>query len=180
MQYVALLRGINVGGKNIIPMAALARCFEALKLANVKTYIASGNVVFETASKDARKLEVMIEKALTKTFGYDATVVVKSANEMRAIVDGLPKDWRKASAAMRYYVVFLRHGIDKKTIVDELETNPKAETLVYVPGALLWATKRSEQAKSKVARKLSSKAIYPQVTIRNVNTAQKLAELVGA
>ncbi|HEY5951087.1 MAG TPA: DUF1697 domain-containing protein, partial [Kofleriaceae bacterium] len=119
--HVALLRGINVGGNNIIPMAALANCFEAMKFSSVKTFIASGNVIFAAPAQDPRKLEQKIEKALVKAFDYDAKVVVKSQAELDAIINGMPKDWTKPSPAQRYYVMFLRHAIDARDIVDQFE-----------------------------------------------------------
>jgi uncharacterized protein (DUF1697 family) len=177
--HVALLRGINVGGNNIIPMAALAQCFEAMKFAPVKTFIASGNVIFGAPKQDLRKLEVKIEKALVKAFDYDAKVVVKSKAELDAIVAGIAKAWGKPSESMRYYVMFLRHAIDNRRVVDELEAKPGVETLTYVPGALLWAAKKTELTKSKVAKKMLAKSIYQEITVRNLNTTQKLAELMA-
>src|SRR5262245_21685893 len=100
MKHVALLRGINVGGKNIIPMAALAQCFVELKFSSVKTFIASGNVIFEAPKQDLRKLEEKIEKVLELEFRYDAKVVVKSKSEYDTILNGLPTDWKKPNAAM--------------------------------------------------------------------------------
>lgn len=177
--YLALLRGINVGGNNIIPMAALAGCFERLKLSAVKTYIASGNVIFGAPKADPRKLELTIEKALVKAFAYDAKVVVKSKAEMNSIVDGMPKDWRRPSAAMRYYVLFLRHAVDSRRILDTLEPRSGVETLTYVPGALLWAAKRSEITKSRIAKQMLAKPIYQELTARNLNTTTKLAQLIA-
>jgi uncharacterized protein (DUF1697 family) len=178
--YVALLRGINVGGKNIIPMAALAQCFERMKFSSVKTFIASGNVIFAAGKQDLRKLEDKIEAALAMTFDYDAKVVVKSQAELDAIIKGMPKDWRKPSPEVRYYVMFLRHAINTKKILDEFTPRAGVETLAYVPGALLWAAKTSELGKSTVAKKMLAKSIYQEITVRNLNTTLKLAELVAA
>jgi uncharacterized protein (DUF1697 family) len=177
--YVALLRGINVGGKNIIPMAALAKTFERLGFANVRTLIASGNVIFEAAKQDPRKLELKIEKALTKAFAYDAKVVVKSRDELAAIVDGMPAEWKKPKPTKRYYVMFLRHAIDGKRVLDELAPRVGVETLSYVPGALLWAANISGLTKSTVARKMLAKPLYQEMTVRNLNTTKKLAELMA-
>ena len=177
--HIALLRGINVGGNNIIPMAALAKCFEAMKLASVKTFIASGNVIFAAPKQDLRKLEIKLEKALEQAFDYDAKVVVKSKAEMDAILDGMPKDWRKPNAAMRYYVMFLRHAIDNKRVLDQLEPRAGVETLTYVPGALLWAAKKADLGKSTVAKKMLAKAIYQEMTVRNLNTTLKIGELMA-
>ena len=75
--YVALLRGINVGGKNLIKMAALKACFEANAFEDVATYIQSGNVVFASPETRAAELTQRIEAILAETFGYQATVVVR-------------------------------------------------------------------------------------------------------
>jgi len=180
VRHVALLRGINVGGNNIIPMAALAQTFEKMKFSAVKTFIASGNVIFETAKQDLRKLEEKIEKTLQLAFDYDAKVVVKSQPELHAIIKGMPKDWQKPSAVVRYYVMFLRHAINSKTILDEFDPRAGVETLTYVPGALLWAAKIAGLGKSTVAKKMLAKPIYQEITVRNLNTTLKLAELIGA
>jgi uncharacterized protein (DUF1697 family) len=178
--HVALLRGINVGGNNIIPMAALAQCFEAMKFSSVKTFIASGNVIFGAPKQDLRKLEDKIEKALVKTFAYDAKVVVKSKAELDAIVAAIKKQWAKPSAAMRYYVMFLRHAVDKQSVLDEFAPRAGVETLTYAPGALLWAAKIPELGKSTVAKKMMTKPIYKEMTVRNLNTTLKIAELMTA
>ena len=178
-KHVALLRGINVGGKNIIPMAALAKCFTAMKLASVKTFIASGNVMFEAPKQDLRKLEEKIEKVLQLEFSYDAKVVVKTKAELDAIVAAIRAQWKKPSAAIRYYVMFLRHAIDNKRLLDEFEPRAGLETLTYAPGALLWAVKKNAVTKSTVSRKMLSKAIYREITVRNLNTTLKLAELMA-
>jgi len=180
MIHVALLRGINVGGKNIIPMASLVKTFERLKFSSVKTFIASGNVIFETAKQDLRKLEERIEMELEKDFDYAAKVVVKSKPEMDAIISGITKAWKKPSAAERYYVMFLRHAINNKKLLDEFEPRAGIETLTYVPGALLWAAKTAGLGKSTVAKKMLAKPIYQEITVRNLNTTQKLAQLMDA
>jgi uncharacterized protein (DUF1697 family) len=177
--HVALLRGINVGGKNIIPMAALAQCFERMKFSSVKTFIASGNVIFEAPKQDLRKLEEKIEKTLELAFDYEAKVVVKSKPEYDAILSGLPADWKKPSAALRYYVMFLRHAINSKKLLDEFEPRAGVETLTYVPGALLWAATVSKLGKSTVAKKMLAKPIYQEITVRNLNTTLKLGELMA-
>ncbi len=89
-QYVALLRGINVGGKNKIRMADLAACFEAHGHADVRTYIQSGNVMFRSREADRATLTAGIEEMLSSTFGYSAVVTLRSHEELRLVVDGAP------------------------------------------------------------------------------------------
>jgi uncharacterized protein (DUF1697 family) len=90
MKFVALLRGINVSGHKIIKMTELAKMFEEMKFKNVKTYIASGNVLFESNEKDIEKLEAKIEKQILKTFGFDVMVFIRSKDELDKIVKKNP------------------------------------------------------------------------------------------
>src|SRR6476469_672709 len=89
-RFVALLRGINVGGKNVIRMADLRACLEADGFGDVRTYIQSGNVLF-TASGSLATLTTRLERTLSAGFCYEATVAVRSARQLRAIVDGAPE-----------------------------------------------------------------------------------------
>ena len=89
-QFVALLRGINVGGKNLIRMTELKTCLEQHGFARVQTYIQSGNVLF-TSAEPCSALAPRIEKILTATFDYPASVVLRTRTELRAIVEQAPK-----------------------------------------------------------------------------------------
>lgn len=179
MTFVALLRGINVGGNNIIPMADLVKAFEKAGYGSVKTYIQSGNVLFKTSKKDARAIEVDVARFLSKTFRYDATVVVRSIEEMVEIVDGLPRAWKKLDPEMRYNVMFLGHEIDKKGLLESLAPKPGIETVFHGPGVLYWSALAADVPRSAMG-KLSSKPIYKQMTVRNVNTTKKVLEMMRA
>ena len=177
--YVALLRGINVGGNNVIPMGALVKTFERMGLDSVKTYIASGNVLFRTGASEQRTLEARIERALSKAHGYDARVVLRSHAEMDRHVADLPRAWKRLDPKMRYNVLFLRHEIDSESIIEGLAPKPGIEQLWYRPGVLYWSAHTSDLARTSMA-KLSSKAIYKHVTVRNLNTTRKILELMDA
>jgi uncharacterized protein (DUF1697 family) len=111
-QYLALLRGINVGGKNIIKMRHLKACFEASKLENVATYIQSGNVLFETAETDTVKLVRTLESALSKAFSpYKVRIVLCSHARLRQIVRKAPKGFGLEPQKYRYDVIFLREPL---------------------------------------------------------------------
>jgi uncharacterized protein (DUF1697 family) len=88
--YVALLRGINVGGKNLIKMPELKACFEVGGFNEVVTYIQSGNVLFRSAGSGSAALARRIEEMLTSTFGYRGSVVLRSRAQMRAVVERAP------------------------------------------------------------------------------------------
>ena len=99
--YVALLRGINVGGKNLIRMPALKACFEENGFEDVSTYIQSGNVLFSTSGR-AAELTDRIEAMLAEAFDYVPTVVVRSQRQMQGVVAGAPKGFGTQPAKYRY------------------------------------------------------------------------------
>jgi uncharacterized protein (DUF1697 family) len=169
--YVALLRGVNVGGKGLISMSDLRAVFESLGAADVRTYINSGNVIFRHKPADPRKLEVRAERAIP----IPAKVVIKTLAEYESIVRAIPKDWSDEKR-WRYYVLFLRHGIDSAKVLDEIRVNAEVEQLIYTPGALLWAADRSGLTRSHVAK--LGKAIGQEMTSRNLNTTRKIYDLL--
>jgi len=174
--FVALLRGVNVGGNNMISMSALKKSFEALGFNDVVTYINSGNIIFKSKEADARKLESKIEKMLSKEYQLDSRVVLRSLSEMEKLVKNLPRNWNDDSG-WRYNVIFLRHTIDSEKILAELEVKKDIEEVVYYPGALLWRAQISELTRTNML-KLSSRKMYLDMTIRNQNTTRKLYELM--
>jgi uncharacterized protein (DUF1697 family) len=177
VQYVALLRGINVGGKTLIKMADLKSCIEALGLDDVSTFIASGNVLFETRRRDAAGLEGEIERAIEERFGLQVKVVVLDRAAYARIVKTIPKAW-VGDASLRANVAFVRRGTDPKKVVRELAPDPAIEEVKPIDGAILWATKRDALNRS-VMRKLIGGAAYKDLTVRNLNTTLKLHELLA-
>ena len=174
--YVALLRGVNVGGNNMISMSALKKSFEAMGFANVSTYINSGNIIFETKEKDARKLEKRIEQMMSRDYQLGSKVVVRSFSEMEKLVQSLPRSWG-GDSSWRYNVIFLRHTIDSEDILAELPANSEIEEVVYRPGTLLWSAQAEQMSQTKMS-KLSSRKISQDMTVRNLNTTKKLYELM--
>ena len=174
--FVALLRGVNVGGNNMISMSALKKSFEAMGFPHVSTYINSGNIIFTTKEKDARKLEKKLEQMLSKEYQLESKVVLRSLAEMEQLVKSLPQTWT-GDPNWRYNVIFLRHTIDSEKILAELEVKKDIEEVVYCPGALLWSAQISELTRTNML-KLSSRKMYLDMTIRNQNTTRKLYELM--
>jgi uncharacterized protein (DUF1697 family) len=174
--FVGLLRGVNVGGNNMISMSSLKQSFEKLGFSDVATYINSGNIIFKSKEADARKLEIRIEKMLAKEFQLGSKVVLRSLSEMEKLVQSIPRNWTGESG-WRYNVIFLRHTIDSEKILGELEVKKDIEEVVYCPGALLWSAQVSEMTRTNMI-KLSSRKMYQDMTIRNLNTTRKLYELM--
>jgi uncharacterized protein (DUF1697 family) len=179
-RHVALLRGINVGGKNAVPMPALKACFEDAGFDDVKTYIQSGNVVFDAPSSRQAELTRRIEGILRKAFGhYDASVVVRSRSQMRAIVERAPKGFGTEPATYRYDVVFLKPPLTAKTAIKEVSTKEGVDRIWAGTGVLYMSRLDSRATQSRLNR-VASLPIYKSMTIRNWNTTTKLAELLEA
>lgn len=174
--FVALLRGVNVGGNNMVSMRSLKASFETLGFADVRTYINSGNILFRTKERDARKLERKIEAMLAKEYGLETRVVVRSSSEIADLVENWPRNW-DADKNWRYNVMFLRHSIDSERVMDEIEPKPEIERVIYRRGALLWSARTRDLTRTSMV-KLASRKIYKDMTIRNNNTAKKIYELM--
>jgi uncharacterized protein (DUF1697 family) len=174
--FVALLRGVNVGGNSMISMRALKESFETIGFTHVMTYINSGNVIFTTKEDDPRKLERKIEQMLSKDYQLNSKVVVRSLSEMEELLKSLPRSWN-GDSSWRYNVIFLRHSIDSKEILAELPAKSDIEQIVYRPGALLWSAQVSELSGTNM-EKLSRRKIFQDMTVRNLNTTKKLYELM--
>jgi len=174
--FVALLRGVNVGGNNMISMRSLKQSFEGVGFTDVTTYINSGNIIFTTKENDARKLELKVEQMLSKEYGLGSKVVVRSLAEMEKLVKSLPPHW-DSDSNWRYNVMFLRHTIDSEKVLADLPFNSDVEQVVYRPGTLLWSAQLSDINRTNM-QKLSSKKIFQDMTVRNLNTTKKLCELM--
>ncbi|GAB3613115.1 DUF1697 domain-containing protein [Humibacter ginsengisoli] len=186
-RYIALLRGINVGGRTI-KSAELAEVFRSLGYDSVKTVLASGNVVFEAEGEaSARRAEALrsdIEKALSDAFGYDAKVHVLDTDALAAIVDAYPFPERDG---WHRYVVFLigatgaPGSTDRPADLDavarhalELDVDPELEQLADGGPVLFWTVERGHTLDSVVGKGIGAGRGKLLTTNRNLNTLQKL------
>ncbi len=175
MKYIALLRGINVGGNNKVPMLKLKAVFEVEGYSDVCTYINSGNVIFSSSEADPIKLQNEIENCLVKAFGLAIKVLVLSKEKLDVIAAELPSNWRN-DGDMKCDVFFLWADYNSPKFIADLTIVPGIDTVKYVDGALLWSVPRDQLAKSGILKIVGGK-LYKNVTIRNCNTVRKLAEL---
>jgi len=176
--YVALLRGINVGGNALISMKELKTCFERPGLQDVVTYINSGNIIFKDSRKDIPKLTQLIESGIRAHCKMDIRVVIKSQKDLAAICQTMPPDW-VTDKAMRTDVMFLWDEVDTPEMIAAIPANPKVDRLLHVKGALIWNVTRKDYGKSKVPKMVGSK-FYKNMTARNANTTRKLLELMSS
>ena len=174
--FVALLRGINVGGKNALSMKSLRASLERLGFQDVTTYINSGNVLFRASETDARRLERRIERILLQDFELGIKTVVRSHREMARLVKTMSRVWKR-DARWRYNVIFLRHGIDSERVVAGVALKPDIERLLCCPGTLLWSARLDALTRTAML-KMASKPIYQDMTVRGANTTRKIFELM--
>jgi uncharacterized protein (DUF1697 family) len=178
-RYVALLRGINVGGKNLIPMTALAACFEENGFEEVRTYIQSGNVMFSIGTSSQAELTRRIERMLAAAFEYEASVVLRSRAQMQAIVERAPEGFGVDPARYRYDVIFLKAPLTERSAMKSVATKEGVDRAWAGSGVLYFSRLTSRAAQSRLSR-IVSMPVYRDMTIRNWNTTTKLLELVEA
>ncbi len=177
-QYLALLRGINVGGNNIIKMVDLKACFESIGLDDVVTYIQSGNVLFKSNELDIAKLTSKVELELSKRFSYQSKVVIVSQDRLEFIVKNVPIGFGQSPDEYRYDVMFIKEPLT----VDEAFNNIKLKDGVdnaYKGQDVLYTTKLICRATQSHLTKLISMPMYQNMTIRNWNTTTKVFELMN-
>lgn len=175
--HVVLLRGINVGGRNRISMSDLRGCFEAEGFGTVSTYIQSGNVLLD-ARGSATELTDRIERMLSASFGYEASVVVRTRAQMRTIVDRAPAGFGADAARYRYDVIFLKQPLTAATAMRSIATREGVDRVWAGRGVLYFARVTAKATQSRLP-KLVSTPIYPHVTIRNWNTTTTLRRMMG-
>ncbi|MHA6482512.1 DUF1697 domain-containing protein [Paenibacillus sp. strain BS8-2] len=176
MIYVALLRGINVGGNNKIDMKALKATFERLELQHVTTYINTGNIIFEDRAHSAKKLSELLEEAISADFGLTIRVMVRTLDEISTIMTALPEHWAN-NQEMKSDVLYLWDEINHANVLESLTIKPDIDRVIYVPGAILWSYDRENAGRSGMNKIIGSK-VYAQTTVRNVNTARKIFDLM--
>jgi uncharacterized protein (DUF1697 family) len=178
-QYLALLRGINVGGKNIIKMADLKASLEGAGFDDVATYIQSGNVLLSAPSSSEKALAGVIEKALSQAFKYKSRVVVVSHKKLRAAVSKAPRGFGDEPAKYRYDVIFLKEPLTAKEAIKSVSTKDGVDQ-AWAGSGVLYFSRLIERATSSHLSRLVSMPVYQEMTIRNWNTTTKLLALMEA
>ncbi len=175
-KYVALLRGINVGGKRPLSMAALREAFEDHGFTNVRTYIQSGNVLFET-SKSASSLEASIESMLEKELGVPLIVVVRSERQLRAAVAKAPKGFGEEPTKYHSDAIFLKQPLTPAKAMKIVRLRDEVDQAWAGTGVLYFARLSSRRTQSKLS-KIVGTPEYQLMTIRSWATTTKLVALL--
>lgn len=173
--YVALLRGVNVGGKNRLPMADLAAMFTEAGCTEVRTYIQSGNVVFSAPPKTAKWVPGLISQSITERFGFQAPVVLRTADEVRR----LPADnpfLKVGAEADTLHVVFLADRPERRR-VEALDVKRSPGDSFVVRGREIFLCLPNGVAGSKLSNSYFDSTLATTSTVRNWRTVGKLIEM---
>jgi uncharacterized protein (DUF1697 family) len=179
MKYVALVRGINVGGNHRVPKTEFQAVLEGLGFRDVVIYINSGNAVF---ASDTQPKAADVQAALEKHFGFAIPTLILSADKVKAIAAAIPPEWtndapKPDKSGQKSDVLYLFDDVNAPDIIEKLGHRPEVETMIYVDGAVLANISRKDQSRYSLLR-LMGTPLYRRMTIRNITTAKKLAELV--
>lgn len=174
-RYVALLRGINVGGRNSVPMADLRAAFESAGHTDVRTYIQSGNVLFSSDSPRAQ-LEDAVETALREQFGV-TVVVLRSHRQLRNVVARAPDGFGSRPDTHHSDVMFLREPLTSRRVMRVLERREGVDRAWPGTGVVYFERLSARRTQSRMSR-ITDTAEYARMTIRNWNTTTKLLSLL--
>jgi uncharacterized protein (DUF1697 family) len=175
--HVAMLRGINVGGRRKVPMADLRALLTDAGYADVRTYVQSGNIVL-SASLKAAEVERSLSELISERFGFDVPVIVRSRAQLAAVVKADPLG-DVADNEKRYVVTFLS-AKPSAEVVRKLEELARDSETLAASGRELYTWHPDGQAGSKLATALTGKALGVNATARNWTTVRTLLELASA
>lgn len=176
--YVAFMRGINVGGNGLIKMDQLRDALSVAGLENVRTYIQSGNVLFDSPVIDNSKLAGSISASIKRAFDMDVAVAVFTGSQWREVIKDAPAWWGK-DPAWKHNIFIVLAPTSAADAMEEIgELKPGMEKLALGKNVMYQSYEFAQTGRATTGSKLVSRPIYKQLTIRNFNTAQKIALLV--
>ncbi|WHY78096.1 DUF1697 domain-containing protein [Neobacillus sp. WH10] len=171
--YIALLRGINVGGHHKIKMADLRSLLEMMGLQNVRTYIQSGNVLFES-DEEAKQLSQRMEEEIGKTFGFPVPVVLRTAEEFEQIIRDCPFSTDSLKEGESVQIAFLADAPSEESI-NQLSSYKSQMEDFLIMGKEVYFFFRKSILDSKLVTQLPKLGV--PVTVRNWKTVMKIAGL---
>jgi uncharacterized protein (DUF1697 family) len=177
--YVILLRGINVGGKNKVPMVDLRRCLEELGFSNVSTYIISGNVILES-DKRSDEIKADIEGALSQNFTLDSDlikVLVLTRNQLKAVVDNKPDGFGEQPDKYHSDAIFLM-DIDATKAMSVFNPREGIDRVWLGDGVIYSQRLSAKRTKSRLSKIIGTPE-YKSMTIRSWSTTTKLLQIIG-
>lgn len=176
-QYIAFLRGINVGGKNKISMPELKEVFEQNGFNNVVTYINSGNIIFSSDIDDEKKLKEECEALITARFRLIIPVSIISVKDLSAAYEHAPLWWGQDKDS-KHNAIFIIPPVTVEEVFEEVgEIKPEYETVAYYGRVVFWSAPLNTFSRTRWSKIVGS-SLYDSITIRNSNTVIKLLQLI--
>ena len=174
-RYVTLLRGINISGKNRVPMAELRQGFEKLAFAEVKTYLNSGNVIFSSDEYDTKKFTNQIERMINNQFDLDIPVFVIAKEELEDILCNAPNWWGNENKEIYDNLIFMIPPATFTDVYNEIGAPKEGlEKIKEYKKAIFWSFTRKDYRKTNWWSKTASANISSKLTIRTANTVRKI------
>lgn len=171
-KYFAFLRAINVGGHNV-KMVLLRQLFEALGVSNVETYIASGNVVFETSREDAKSFETEIESMLQSSLGFEVATFLRTEAELNALEAYQPFPPADIEAATALNIAFLAEPLDDDAVQKLMALKTDIDEF-HVHGREIYWLCQKKQSESTFSNAILERTIGRPSTLRGINTIKKM------
>jgi len=177
-KYIALLRGINVGGNNIVSMPILRSAFEKAGFCDVSTYINSGNIFFSSGDTNIDVLQSQCRQIIAETFKLDIPVTVISPKVLAVALSNAPEWWDK-DKEFKHNAIFVIPPANAEDIIKEVgEIKPEYEQAGYHGQVIFWSAPLKDFSKTRWSKFVST-SDRSKITIRNANTTKKLLQLSG-
>ena len=175
-RYIALLRGVNISGKNKVPMANLKKCFEALGVMEVKTCLNSGNVIFSSADGNVTALTDRVGRMIQREFGLDIPVFIILQEELADILLHAPVWWGTENKEIYNNLIFIMPPATFTDVYREIGAPKEGlEQIQEYRTAVFWSFSRKNYQKTNWWPRTASAAIGQKLTIRTANTVRKIA-----
>lgn len=175
-RYIALLRGINIGGKNKISMVELKKGFIELEFINITTYLNSGNVIFSTDINDDNVLLNKINLMIKNKFNLDIPVFIILQDKLNELLNNAPDWWGKNNKEIYDNLIFLIPPLSYENLYNEIgEPKAKYEKIYNYNNIIFWSFNRRNYQKTNWWSKTASTSISSKITIRTANTIRKIA-----
>lgn len=175
-RYIAFLRGVNISGKNRVPMAELKQGFEELHYAEVRTCLNSGNVIFSSDETDTDRLTGRIEEMMKSRFHLDIPVFVISKDSLQDILRHAPGWWGDENREIYDNLIFIMPPAAFKDVYREIgEPKEGMERIEEYRGTVFWSFSRKDYQKTNWWPRTASADISSRLTIRTANTVRKIA-----
>lgn len=176
MKYIALFRGINVGGKNKVSMHDLKNCFENAGFLNTRTYINSGNVIFDSEEQSIIDLSRYCNDILEKKFEFPIGLALIDVHTLKEALENVPDWWGDDPNSKHNAIFVIRPATAEEIIADAGKIKPEYEQLYAYKEIIFWSAPLKTFSRTRWSKIVGTKA-YQSITIRNANTTKKLLEL---